>query len=154
MPKWGYSTKDLDISKTAKCAGREYRISPKASVEICKAIKGMNIEDARKFLENVIVKKRAVAYRHYKKEIPHRRQENKFYAGKYPIKAARIMIQLIDELEANAEYKGLNSEKLKIIHAAAHRGRKIKKYTPRAFGRASPSFDTLTHIELVSYETE
>jgi large subunit ribosomal protein L22 len=154
MPTWDYAVKDLDASKTAKCAGREYRISSKAATEICREIKGMSLTKARKLLEDVIAKKRAIAYKSYKKDIPHRRQLSKFYAGKYPIKAARRILQLLDELEANAEYKGLNTEKLKITHAAAHRGRKIKKFIPRAFGRASPYFDTLTHIELVSYESE
>ncbi|KON28078.1 50S ribosomal protein L22 [miscellaneous Crenarchaeota group archaeon SMTZ-80] len=154
MPTWDYAVKDLDANKTAKCAGREYRISSKAATEICREIKGMSLTKARKLLEDVIAKKRAIAYKSYKKDIPHRRQLSKFYAGKYPIKAARRILQLLDELEANAEYKGLNTEKLKITHAAAHRGRKIKKFIPRAFGRASPYFDTLTHIELVSYESE
>ncbi len=114
----------------------------------------MNAEDAKKYLEDVISKKRAIPYRRYKKETPHRGQENKFYAGRYPVKAANKILGLLEELEANAEYKGLNTEKLKITHAAAHRGRKIKKYIPRAFGRSSPYFDTLTHVELVCSEIE
>ncbi len=154
MPTWLYSIKDLDVSKTVKCAGREYRISSKSATEICRAIKGMNAEDAKKYLEDVISKKRAIPYRRYKKETPHRGQENKFYAGRYPVKAANKILGLLEELEANAEYKGLNTEKLKITHAAAHRGRKIKKYIPRAFGRSSPYFDTLTHVELVCSEIE
>ena len=144
----------MDTSKTVKCAGREHRISPKATTEICRAIKGINTGDAKKYLEDVVAKKRAVTYRRYKKDIPHRRQEDKFYSGRYPVKAASKILGLIEELEANAEYKGLNAEKLKITHAAAHRGRKIKKYIQRAFGRSSPYFDTLTHIELVCTETE
>jgi len=35
------------------------------------------------------------------------------------------------------------------VHAAANRGRVVKSYVPRAFGRSSPSFNTLTHIEIV-----
>jgi large subunit ribosomal protein L22 len=154
MPTWDYSIKELDVNKTAKCSGREYRISPKAATEICREIKGLSLTKARVLLEDVIAKKRAIAFKRYKKDIPHHREVNKFYAGKYPVKAARKILQLLNELETNAEHKGLNTEKLKITHAAAHRGRKIKKFIPRAFGRASPYFDTLTHIELVSYEFE
>jgi large subunit ribosomal protein L22 len=69
------------------------------------------------------------------------------------VKAADRILRLLRELEANAEYKGLDIENLKIIHAVSHRGRKIRAYTPRAFGRASPSFETLSHVEIVGYET-
>jgi ribosomal protein L22 len=31
---------------------------------------------------------------------------------------------------------------------------KVKRFTPRAHGRASPKFDTLTHIELVLAEKQ
>jgi len=154
MPEWEYSIKELDPARTVKCAGRELRISPKAATEICRTIKGMKLDDAKKLLEEVIAKKRAIAYRRYKKEVPHKNLQEKWSAGRYPVKAAKKILKLLEELEANAEYKGLDVEKLRIIHAASQRGMKIKKYIPRAFGRSSPSFETLTHIELVGYEVE
>jgi large subunit ribosomal protein L22 len=154
MPEWKYSIKELDPARTVKCAGRELRISPKAATEICRSIKGMKLAEAKELLESVIAKKRAIPYRRYKKEVPHRNLQEKWYAGRYPVKAARKILKLLEELEANAEYKGLDIEKLKIIHAASQRGMKIKKYIPRAFGRSSPHFETLTHIELVGYEVE
>jgi large subunit ribosomal protein L22 len=154
MPEWGYSITGLDPAKTVKCAGRELRISPKAASEICKTIKGMKVEEAKKLLEDVIKRKRAIAYRRYKKEVPHKTHQERFYAGKYPLKAAEKILKLLEELEANAEYKGLNIEKLKVLHAASQRGMKIRKYIPRAFGRSSPYFNTLTHVEIVGYEAE
>jgi large subunit ribosomal protein L22 len=98
-------------------------------------------------------KKRPIAYKRYRKEVPHRSMPERWYAGRYPVKAADRILGLLRELEANAEYKGLDLENLRIIHAASHRGRKIRSYVPRAFGRASPSFKTLSHIELVGYES-
>lgn len=154
MPTWLYSTKELDPSKTVKCAGREYRISPKAAREVCNTIKGMSVKDAKKLLEDVIAKKRSIPFRRYKKGIPHRRQEDAFYAGRYPVKVANQILKLLIELESNAEFKGFNTDKLKITHAVTHRGRKIKKYFPRAFGRGSPNFDTMTHVELACYESK
>jgi large subunit ribosomal protein L22 len=153
MPEWGYSVKALDPDKTVKCAGRELKMSPKAAVEICRTIKGMKIGEAKTLLEQVIRKKRAIAYRRYKKEVSHKSLHERWYAGKYPVKAADRILKLLRELEANAEYKGLDLENLRIIHAASHRGRKLRAYIPRAFGRASPSFEILSHVELVGYET-
>lgn len=154
MPLWGYSIKGLDPDRSVKCAGRELKISPKAATEICRAIKGMKIEEARKLLEEVIGLKRAIPYKRYKKEVPHRRLQERWYAGRYPVKAAERILRLLEELEANAEYKGLDLEKLRIVHAASQRGIKTKNYIPRAFGRSTPYFNIQTHIELVGYETE
>ena len=153
MPTWGYSFKDLDPARAVKCAGREIRISPKAATEICEAIKGMNLRAAKKFLEDVAEKKRSVPYKHYHKEVPHKGHQG-FYAGRYPIKAANRIHRLLEELEANAEYRGLDPEKIRITHAVSHRGMKVRKFIPRAFGRASPYYNTLTHVELIGHETQ
>lgn len=153
MPEWGYSVKGLDPDKTVKCAGRELKMSPKAAVEICHTIRGMKIGEAKTLLEQVIKKRLPIAYRRYKKKVGHKSMPEKTFAGRYPVKTADRILRLLRELEANAEYKGLDIENLKIVHAVSQRGRKIRAYTPRAFGRASPSFETLSHVEIVGYET-
>ncbi|MFC1506598.1 50S ribosomal protein L22 [Thermoproteota archaeon] len=153
MPTWRYSTSALDPEKTVKCAGRELRISPKAATEICKAIRGLKLPKAKQLLEEVEEKKTSIPYRHYKKEVPHRAHQG-WGAGRYPVKAANSIRRLLEQLEANAEYRGLDPEKVKITHAASQRGMKIRKYIPRAFGKGSAYFNTLTHIELIGYETE
>jgi len=153
MPEWGYSVKGLDPDKTVKCAGRELKMSPKAAVEICHTIRGMKIGEAKTLLEQVIKKRLPIAYRRYKKKVAHKSMPEKTFAGRYPVKTADRILRLLRELEANAEYKGLDIENLKIVHAVSQRGRKIRAYTPRAFGRASPSFETLSHVEIVGYET-
>ena len=38
------------------------------------------------------------------------------------------------------------------MHAAAYQGIKLKRFMPRAHGRASPKFDTTTHVEIVLEE--
>src|SRR5207249_1517255 len=91
-------------------------------VEICRTIRGMKLPDAKKLLERVVEKKQAIAYRHYKKEVPHRRQLTEpWFAGRFPQKAAGRLLLLLEELEANAEYRNLDTERLRIIHAAAQR---------------------------------
>jgi large subunit ribosomal protein L22 len=153
LPTWRYSIRALDPERTVKCAGRELRISPKAATEICNAIRGMKLQKAKKLLEEVEEKKTSIPCRRYKKEVPHRGHQG-FHAGRYPINAANSIRRLLDELEANAEYRGLDPEKVKIMHAVSHRGMKIRKYIPRAFGRTSAYLNTLTHVELVGYEIE
>lgn len=147
MPEWGYSIQGLDPDKTVKASLREVDVSPKFSREVCKAIVGLTLEEAKKLMEDVINKKRMIPYRRYRKKRAHKRSVRG--PGGYPIKIAKKMLKLLESLEANAEFKGLPPERIKIIHAAAHKGRTIKKYIERAFGRASPYNKTLVHIEVV-----
>src|SRR2546427_201717 len=80
MPERGYSVTGLDPDRTVKCSGRQLRISPKASVELCRTIRGMKLPDAKRLLERVIELKQAVAYRRFHKEVPHRRQLNEHFS--------------------------------------------------------------------------
>jgi len=150
--KWRYSFTRLNSAETAKANGRDLRISPKAAREICKTINKMKLDKAKRFLLDVIDKKQVVPYRRYNKEVSHIRRIQGWYAGRYPIKAAKEILKVLDSLEANAEEKNFDVEKLKIIHAAAQRARKVKRYIPRAFGRSSPRFDQLCHVEFVVEE--
>jgi len=151
VPKWGYSIikEELDPEKTAKASGREIRVSHKHAREVCRTIKGMMLTNAKEYLRDVIDKKKAVPFRRYKKKAGHRHGLEKSYAGRYPIKAAKKVLNVIEGAEANAENKGLDVDRLRIFHAAAYPGTKIKRFTPRAHGRSSPKYDTLTHIEIV-----
>jgi large subunit ribosomal protein L22 len=132
---------------------REKSISHKHSREIAVAIKGMSIEKAREFLENVVSKKVAVPYRRYHNEVAHRTNiRDGFGAGRFPQKAANEFLRLLDNLESNAEYKGMDLDRLRIISAVVHKGTKLKRFTPRAMGRSSPKVDTLVHVEIVAQE--
>ena len=114
-------------------------------------IKGMSIEKARDALQEVIAVKRAVPFRRYNNEVGHR-PDTGVMSGRYPRKAAQEFIRLLDNLEANAEYKGMDLDRLKIISANTHRGVIVKRFTPRAQGRATPKNNILTHVELVAQE--
>ena len=73
-------------------------------------------------------------------------------AGRYPKKAATEFVKLLDNLESNAEYKGMDLDRLHIINATVHRGAIVKRFIPRAMGRATPKNNILTHVELVAQE--
>lgn len=150
MPSWGYSA-SLDPETTAIASGRDLRISYKAAVEVLRAIRGMKVEDAEKLLEDVIAKKRAVPFRRFCGKVGHRRGEG-LGPGRYPVKVCKHVLRLLRDAKANAEYKGLDVNRLWVVHAVAHKGPKIRKYMPRAFGRSTPYFEQLVHIELALEE--
>ena len=105
-----------------------------------------------RYLREVIALKRPVPFRRFHGKVAHRRQLQGWPAGRYPVKAAKAILKVLENAKANAEYKGLDTSRLVIIHAAAQQGPKIKRYVPRAFGRAAPFFEQLTHVEIVVEE--
>ncbi len=152
MPSWKYSVQGLDPDRTAIASGRDLRISPKAAREICHYIKGMRLGRAKEVLQDVVDLKRPIPYYRHRKEMPHRRGVVGFDAGKFPQKAAGEILKVLNQVEANAEFKGLYADRLKIIHITSNRGRIIRNYIPRAFGRSSPYFNHLAHVEIAVEE--
>lgn len=149
MPEFGYSAQLYNPASDVRGSLREVDVSPKEARELAEYIKGMSLDRARSVLNEVIELKRAVPFRRYKKGIAHHRVEG-FYAGRYPVKAARLFLKLLDNLEASAIYKGFDVSRLVLVHVAAYPGRKLKRYQPRAFGRSSPRNRVLVHIEAVA----
>ena len=152
MPLFKYSFQRYDPLLHIRASGREVDVSPKAAREVCVAINGKLVKVAKEYLERVQSKEDSIPFRRYKRGGAHRSEFSGFHAGAYPVKAAKEVLNVLKNLEANADFKGLDLDRLKIIHAAAQRGRQIKAFTPRAQGRSSPSFNTLVHIEVVATE--
>ncbi|MEZ0290467.1 MAG: 50S ribosomal protein L22 [Sulfolobales archaeon] len=158
MPsKWIYP-EIADEEKTAKALGRELPISFKESEEIAKVIKGMRLDEAIKYLENVVQLREPVPMTRHNKQLSHHSGVAEKFpkwrvpVGRYPVKAARYILRVLRNARNNAENKGLDPEKLVIVHAAAHRGRYLKRYMPRAFARATPKFRSYTNFEIVVRE--
>jgi large subunit ribosomal protein L22 len=128
------------------------RISRKHAREITNWIKGSKISEARSMLERVVRGEAAVPFKRHKKKVAHRKGLAGSPAGRFPKKAASRILALLDSLEANAIDRGFDVDALRIIHASAHGGRKMVRYTPRAFGRTSPKVEDLVHVELIASE--
>jgi large subunit ribosomal protein L22 len=156
MPKKiGYSIMGIDPDKTVKASGKDMRISLKKATEVCRELRGLKLEDAKEMLEEVIAERRMIPFRRHKKKLGHhadKLREYKWFAGGYPIKVAEHILGVLKNAEGNAEYKGLDADRLKIIHASVNMGPKLKRFTPRAFGRSSPKIEQLTRVQLVLEE--
>ncbi len=151
MGRYDYAFQNYDSTRHVRAALREKPISHKHAREIAVHIKGMSIEKARDYLQRVIHKKSAVPFRRYKEQVGHRSDPG-VMSGRYPEKAATEFIKLLDNLESNAEYKGMDLDRLKIVNATVHKGVIIKRFIPRAMGRATAKNNVLTHVELVAQE--
>jgi len=151
LGRFNYAFQNYDTTRHVRSAAREKQISHKHAREIAVQIKGLSIEKARDYLQSVINKQRAVPFRRYKNQVGHRSDPG-IMSGRYPEKSATEFIKLLDNLESNAEYKGMDLDRLKIVNATVHKGVLIKRFIPRAFGRASQKNNVQTHIELVAQE--
>ncbi|AIU69759.1 50S ribosomal protein L22 [Thermococcus eurythermalis] len=149
--RFSYSFQNFDPERMARASGRDLRISPKHSVELLREIKGMMLNDALRYLDDVIAKKRPVPMKRFNDSQGHKPGKG-FGPGRYPVKVAKAVKKILLNAKNNAEQKGLDVDRLKIIHAAAHRGPVLRGYIPRAFGRATPFNEQTTHIEIVVEE--
>ena len=151
MGRYNYAFQNFDSTKHVRASMREKKISHKHAREVATAIKGLSIEKARDYMLSVVAKQRAIPFRRFKNQVGHRSDPG-VMSGRYPEKTATEFLKLLDNLESNAEYKGMDMDRLKIINATAHKGVVIKRFIPRAQGRATDKNDVLTHVELVAQE--
>ena len=151
MGRFGYAFQNYDATRHVRSSLREKDISHKHAREVAVAIKGLSIEKARDYLQAVINKERAIAFRRFNNQVGHRSDPG-MMSGRYPQKTAKEFIKVLDNLESNAEYKGMDLDRLKIVNATVHKGVIVKRFTPRAMGRASPKNNVLTHVEMVAQE--
>ena len=130
----------------ARAAGIALPISFKQSVEICNFIRNKSANEAKKMLQMVADKKSAVPFRRYNWDLSHKK---KIGPGRYPEKASKEFIKLIEAAEANAQFKGLNTSNLVISHISANNGGKAWHY-----GRQSRRKMKRTSIQIIVEETK
>ncbi|MBI2138515.1 50S ribosomal protein L22 [Candidatus Woesearchaeota archaeon] len=100
----------------ASASGVSLQISTKACVELANAIRKKTTGEAKALLTRVITKQQAVPYRIFIKELSHKKGTG---PGRFPKKSAQAIIEVIENAEANAQFKGLNTSNLEIVHIKA-----------------------------------
>lgn len=110
----------------AKAIGKNLRVSWKDVTEIGRFVKGDLVEDAERKLERVIEKELPVPYTKFDSDVGHRSGGQK---GRYPVKAAEEVLEVIRSAKSNAEYEGLNVEGLEVQEFITNQGPRIR--TPK-----------------------
>jgi large subunit ribosomal protein L22 len=144
--KYRYAFK-TEKENVVRVVGRDLPLSRKQAIELCSFIRNKPLAKIRAILEKVQDQKIAVPFNRYTEGAGHKKGAG-MASGKYPLHGSRIIISLLDSLEANAQNKGLSSN-LMIIHACAQQA-------PRPFhsGRQRRIKMKRVHIELAAMETE
>lgn len=135
-----------DIAHFASVNSYALSISTKQSVEIASFLRNKKVSQAKSLLNEVISMKRAVPFKRYNRDLGHKPG---MAAGRYPIKASQEFLNLLNTLEANAEFKGLDSKNLIISTIKANKG--TQQYKP---GRHRGRTMKRTHITIIAKEIE
>ncbi|MBI2662519.1 50S ribosomal protein L22 [Candidatus Woesearchaeota archaeon] len=114
-------------------------ISTKQSVEISYHLRYEDLAWAKAFLEEVVAMRKPVPYRRATMDLGHKPG---MAGGRFPQKAASHFLQLLKSVEANAQFKGLNTSSLKISKLIAN-----KASIPFSGGRGRHATKR-THIEI------
>jgi large subunit ribosomal protein L22 len=146
MAQRGYTYQPQSGVSVARARGQELPMSPKKTYEVLNAIRGLDLEKARTVLEEAISLKRAIPFRRYNQETAHKRGVG---PGRYPRKVCEALMSILANAEANAEFQGLDTDRLFVKVAASSRGRIQKASMPRAQGRATAWNEQTTHVEIV-----
>ena len=152
MARTEYSTK-VKGDTVAKAKANELNMSPKHSIEIAGFIRHQRVNDAIAYLNDVVKLKKALPFRYFNRNVAHKRGlPGNWDAGRYPVKASKEYIRILESVKKNAEYLGLDAENLEIVHASANRGRAQKAFFPRAMGRATPKVRESVNVEIIVRE--
>ncbi|WP_152042723.1 50S ribosomal protein L22 [Salinigranum salinum] len=145
---------EADPETTARGMLRDRPISLKHSKAISKAIKGKTVADAEAYLEAVIAEERSVPFKQHNTGVGHRSDIDGWDAGRYPEKASKDFLKLIENVRNNADEQGFEGSEMVIKHVAAHKTGERPGRKPRAFGRADPWNTTLCDVELIIEQQE
>lgn len=153
MARTDYSLK-IEGDEVARAKANELPVSPKHAIEIAAFIRGMTTTEAIDYLEEVVELRKAIPFKRFNGDVPHRRGLEGWDAGRFPVKASREFLRLLRSVEKNAEYIGLDTENLEIFHVSANRGRRQRGIFPRAMGRATPKYAESVNVEILVREVQ
>lgn len=153
MGKYAYEPDSASEQEVAKARGTALAIHFKHTREIMHTIKGMKLSKAKKFLKDVIARKAAVPFTMFTGGIGRHAQLKQMKApgskGRWPVKAAAVIADLLENAEANAEKANIDVDDLVVKHAMSNRAPKTRRRTYRAHGRIGPYKALPAHCEII-----
>lgn len=152
MGKGNYSASPSS-EKFAKAKGSAWRVHFKNTREVVHAIKGMELQYAKKYLGQVAKHERVIPFTKFKScgRTP-QAKEFKTTQGRWPEKSVKMVSWLLENVEKNAESKGLDLDNLSISHVQVNPAQKGRRRTYRAHGRINAYKSCPCHIEIIVQE--
>lgn len=122
-----YAREPDNPSKSCKSRSSNVRVHFKNTREAALAIKRMPLRRAQRFLKNVCDKKECVPFRRFNGGVGRTAQAKvwKTSVGRWPKKSAEFLLQLLKNAEANADYRGLDVDRLVVDHIQVRNFKKV-----------------------------
>ncbi|KAK8582927.1 hypothetical protein V6N13_069693 [Hibiscus sabdariffa] len=152
-----YSKEPDNPTKSCKARGSDLRVHFKNTRETAFAIRKLPLVKAKRYLEDVMAHKQAIPFRRFCRGVGRTAQAKNRHSngqGRWPVKSAKFILDLLKNAESNAEVKGLDVDALYISHIQVNQAQKQRRRTYRAHGRINPYMSSPCHIELVLSEKE
>jgi large subunit ribosomal protein L17e len=151
MGKSTYTFEAKDAQSSAQARGSDLRVHFKNTREAARAINGMGLKKAQRFLKDVIDKKQIVPFRIHRRGGGRHAQMKSWKAStaRWPEKSCRFLLNLLQNVSANANTKNLDLDNLEIQHIQVQMAAKGRRRTYRAHGRINPFMNCPCHIEVV-----
>ncbi|PPD98298.1 hypothetical protein GOBAR_DD04676 [Gossypium barbadense] len=144
-------------SHACKARGSDLRVHFKNTRETAFAIRKLALGKAKTYLEDVMAHKQAIPFRRFCGGVGRTAQAKNRHSngqGRWPVKSAKFILDLLKNAESNAEVKGLDVDALYISHIQVNQAQKQRRRTYRAHGRINPYMSSPCHIELILSEKE
>jgi len=156
MVKKNYQKKVRSEKKSAKAIAKNQPVSTKYATEMCREIKMTKLANAEKKLNRILAKQEFLPLRKYNKKVAHRkgRSVSGVKSGRYPEKICKVFLSLLESVKANADFKGLDSENLLIIHCFASRGFARRSVQPKGHISGKRRKKKSTHVEVIVTEAK
>ncbi|EOX99885.1 Ribosomal protein L22p/L17e family protein isoform 1 [Theobroma cacao] len=166
-----YSREPDNPTKSCKARGSDLRVHFKEPLSIVTAkdpvndntretafaIRKLPLGKAKRYLEDVMAHKQAIPFRRFCGGVGRTAQAKNRHSngqGRWPVKSAKFILDLLKNAESNAEVKGLDVDALYISHIQVNQAQKQRRRTYRAHGRINPYMSSPCHIELILSEKE
>merc|ERR1712130_18219 len=158
MGKAKYSKVADNPEKAVRAQGSYLRVHFKNTYEAAMSIKGMDLRKAQRYLNDVIEKKQAIAFRRFNGG-PGRHAQGKNLKApggqvRWPQKSCKFLLDLLQNAEGSATKKELAPESMVVTHIQVNRAPKQRRRSYRAHGRINPYLSSPSHIEMILTEQD
>eukprot|EP00727_Mastigamoeba_balamuthi_P007710 m51a1_g356 putative 60S ribosomal protein L22 (178) ;mRNA; f:579784-580584 len=149
-----YSVIPQNPERTCKARADDQRVHFKNTREAAMAIKGMTLRRAKAFLHHVIARKEIVPFRRFNGGIGRKAQckNADCQQGRWPKKSAELLLNLLQNAQANAAAKQLNTNKVYVSHIQVQLAQKGRRRTYRAHGRINAYMNSPCSVEMILTE--
>ena len=156
MVKKEYQFKDFSDKLTSKAMMKNQKVSLKYATEMCREIRGKSVKKVLKTLERILKQETYLPLKKYKLKVGHRKGTvvSGVKEGRFPEKICETFIRLVETAKGNASFKGLDEEKLIVLHAFASKGFSRMKKQPKGKVGGKMRKPKSTHLEIVLLEAK